>query len=152
MKWLVSVIGWLAAASCVIAADEANEFPYQEFFRIMAPVKGEVVDGVELIPVYLKPILNTSKIDVTKADFRIRMADGKTVPLRCEELPEKPADAKTQEDHTKVRQGFTHKLWIPKDPAKYGQSVLLNNLPPGSLDMHLPAPKASAHSPAGPEE
>lgn len=136
----------------MVAGDEANEFPYQEFIRIMGPTKGEVVDGVELIAVYLKPILRTSKIDVTKANFRIRMPDGKTLPLRCEELPERPADAKTQEDHTKVRLGFTHKLWIPKDPGKYDKSVLLNNLPPGSLDMHLPAPKPSAQPPAGPEE
>jgi len=130
----------LAMTGASFAANEPNAFPYAEFAKAAAPLKGEVVDGVESIPLYLKAMKAGDKIDCEAAHFRIQTADGKSEPLRCDPLPEKPEEGKSPAEQSRIRAGFTHKLWVPKDPVKFEGAVLLNDLPPGYLDIQFPSP------------
>lgn len=130
----------LAMTGVSIATGEPNAFPYAEFAKAAAPIKGEIIDGVESIPLYLKAMKAGDKIDCETAHFRIQTADDKSQPLRCEILPEKPEEGKTPADQSRIRAGFTHKLWVPKDPEKYEGAVMLNDLPAGYLDIQFPSP------------
>ena len=128
---------WMMAAGG-LSAQEPNAFPYEEFAKFSEKMPAQTVDGVVLIPAYLKPIAPGNILDPAKANFRIRLADGTGTPLRCDVLPTKAEDAKDPIDRKMILGGFTHKLWIPKDPEKYKGSVLLNDLPAGYLDIHFP--------------
>jgi hypothetical protein len=130
----------LAMTGASFAADKPNAFPYSEFAKAAAPLQGEVIDGVESIPLYLKALKAGDKIDCESAHFRIQMADGKIQPLRCDPLPEKPEEGKSPADQSRIRAGFTHKLWVPKDPKKYEGAVMYNDLPAGYLDIQFPSP------------
>lgn len=130
----------LAMTGASIAAGEPNAFPYAEFAKAAAPLKGEVVDGVESIPLYLKALKAGDKIDAEAAHFRIQTADGKSQALRCEPLSVKPEEGRNPAEQSRIRAGFTHVLWVPKDPVKYEGAVLLNDLPPGFLDVQFPSP------------
>lgn len=133
---------WIMAAGG-LPAQEPNVFPYDEFARFSEKMPGREVDGALLIPAYLKPITPGNILDPVKANFRIRMADGTSQPLRCETLP-KAEDAKDPVDQKRILAGFTHKLWIPKDPQKYKGGALLNDLPEGYLDIQFPLPPREA--------
>ena len=139
MRMTMAAMIWMMVAGA-ISAEEPSAFPYEEFARFSEKMPGQKIDGVVLIPAYLKPITPGNVLDAAKANFRIRMADGTTAPLRCDVLPANADDAKDPADIKKIQGGFTHKLWIPKDPEKYKGAALLNDLPAGYLDIHFPLP------------
>lgn len=133
----------VAAASLLLfetSAAEPNAFPYDEFAKFTEKIPGEKVDGKVLIAAFLKARESAPKIDPAKANFRILLPDGTSVPLKCEPLPAKPEEAKNPTDQKWIQKGFTHKLWIPKDPAAYAGSALLNDLPAESLEVQFPLP------------
>ena len=144
MKWVALAGWWIAVLGSPLAAAEPNVFPYDDFARFSVNMRGEKVDGVEMIAAYLKAVEEGKKIEPAEANFRIRLPDGTSAPLRCEALPEKPGEGKTPEDVLKITAGFTHKLWIPKDPAKYAGGALLNDLPKGFLNIQFPKPPKPA--------
>ena len=139
IRMTMAAMIWMMVAGA-ISAEEPSAFPYEEFARFSEKMPGQKIDGVVLIPAYLKPITPGNVLDAAKANFRIRMADGTTAPLRCDVLPANADDAKDPADKKKIQGGFTHKLWIPKDPEKYKGAALLNDLPAGYLDNHFPLP------------
>lgn len=128
------------ALSVAFAAAEPNAFPYDEFAKFSEKMPGEKIDGVLFVPAYLKAREPGTKLDPVAANFRILMPDGKTVPLKCDPLPANPEEAKNPADKKKAEGGFTHKLWIPKDPATYAGSAMLNDLPKESLEIQFPLP------------
>jgi hypothetical protein len=134
----------LAMTGASLAADTPNAFPYAEFSKFADTMRGEVIDGVESIPAYLKPAKAGDKIDCEVAHFRIQTTDGKSLPLRCEILPAKAEEGKNPVDQSKIQAGFTHKLWIPKDPKKYEGAVMLNDLPTGFLEIQFPLPSKNS--------
>jgi len=140
MKPMIGLLMILAMTGASFAADQPNAFPYAEFSKFADTMKGEVIDGVESIPAYLKAAKEGDKLDGETAHFRIQTADGRSTPLRCEILPENPEEGKNPVDQSKIRAGFTHKLWIPKDPKKYEGAVMLNDLPLGFLEIQFPLP------------
>jgi hypothetical protein len=123
-----------------LAMAEPNALPYDEFTKFSEKMPGEKIDGELLIPAYLKPRTAGEKIDLAVANFRIQMPDGKSVPLKCEQMPVIPEAVTNLNDKKKIVAGFTHKLWIPKDPAKYAGAAMLNDLPKDFLEIQFPLP------------
>lgn len=144
MKPMIGLMILAMATGASLAADKPNAFPYAEFAKFADTMKGEVIDGVESVPAYLKAAKAGDKLDCETAHFRIQTADGKSTPLRCDILPEKAEEGKTPGDQSKIRAGFTHKLWIPKDLKKYEGAVMLNDLPPGFLEIQFLLPSKEA--------
>ena len=142
MKWIWSAVFFAMLGSVGSAADEPSAFPYEEFLKATDKNSGQPVDGVPMIPIYLKPLKPGDQIDLKKANFRITMPGAKAaaIPLHCEVLPKNADDAKNPTDQSRIRAGFTHKLWVPKDPEKYAGSALLNDLPAGFLDVQFALP------------
>ncbi len=132
LGWMIGLAGFAVA--------EPNALPYDEFTKFSEKMPGEKVGDVLLIPAYLKPRVANEKIDLVLANFRIQMPDGKIIPLKCEQMPVIPEAVTDQNDKKKIIAGFTHKLWIPKDPAKYAGSVMLNDLPKDFLEIQFPLP------------
>lgn len=134
----------MAAAAALLlfetSAAEPNAFPYDEFAKFTEKIPGEKVEGKVQIAAFLKSREPAPKIDPAKANFRIILPDGTVVPLKCDPLPGKPEDAANPIDRKWVERGFSHKLWIPKDPAAYAGSALLNDLPAESLEIQFPLP------------
>jgi hypothetical protein len=139
MRISSAAIGLFGAASILFAA-EPNIFPYDEFAEFSRQMPGEDVGGAKMIAAYLKAAKAGDTLDLAKANFRIKMADGSLVQMRCDVLPAKPEDASLLADKKRIQMGFTHKLWIPKDPQKYKGSALLNDLPEGYLEIQFPLP------------
>jgi len=141
----------LAAVSLMavgaLSAAEPNVFPYDEFAKFSEKMPGEDLEGVKMIAAFVKAAKEGEKLDLAKANFRIKMADGSIIPMRCDVLPEKPEDSKVEADQRRIRMGFTHKLWIPKDPEKYKGAALLNDLPPNYLEIQFPLPPREGAAP-----
>jgi hypothetical protein len=146
MRVLLLAMVSLMAASPLSAAGP-NVFPYDEFAQFVEKSPGEDVGGAKMIVAYLKAAQAGETLDPAKANFRIRMADGSTVPMRCEVLPAKAEDAAHPSDRMRIQMGFTHKLWIPKDREKYKGAALLNDLPQGYLDIQFPLPPREEPAP-----
>lgn len=139
MKSFLGVLTGMTLATGALLA-EPNAFPYDEFAKFSEKIPGEKIDGAVLIPAYLKAREPGAKIDLAKANFRIVMPDGKTVPLKCDVLPEKAEESPNPVDQKKIAGGFTHKLWIPKDPVTYAGASMLNDLAKESLEIQFPLP------------
>ncbi|RYD29192.1 MAG: hypothetical protein EOP87_18700 [Verrucomicrobiaceae bacterium] len=133
-------VGWLSAA-------EPNAFPYDEFAKFVEKIPGEDVGGVKMVAAFLKAAPAGGTLDPAKANFRIRMADGSAVPMRCDTLPAKAEDSTDPVDRKRIQMGFTHKLWIPKDAEKYKGAALLNDLPQGFLEIQFPLPPREVPAP-----
>lgn len=146
MRILLMAMVSLAVAGTLSAA-EPNVFPYDEFAKFAEKMPGEDVAGVKMIAAYLKAAPAGETLDAGKANFRIRMADGSTLPMRCEVLPAKPEESTDTADRKRIQMGFTHKLWIPKDAGKYKGAALLNDLPQGYLEIQFPLPPREAPAP-----
>lgn len=139
---MVSLVG-----AGVISAAEPNAFPYDEFAKFSEEMPGEDVGGVKMIAAFLKAAPAGATLDPAKANFRIRMGDGSTVPMRCDVLPAKAEDSANPADRKRIEMGFTHKLWIPKDPEKYKGAAMLNDLPQGFLEIQFPLPPRKGQTP-----
>lgn len=135
---LMAMVSLVAAGS--LSAAEPNAFPYDEFAKFAEKMPGEDVGGVKMIAAFLKAAQAGETLDPAKANFRIRMADGSISPMRCDVLPAKPEDTADPADRRRIQMGFTHKLWIPKDPEKYKGAAMLNDLPQGYLEIQFPLP------------
>ena len=146
MRILLMAMVFLVAAGAPSAA-EPNVFPYDEFTKFAEKMPGEDVDGVKMVAAFLKAAQEGKTLDAAKANFRIRMADGSMVPMRCDVLPAKAEDAADPTDRKRIQMGYTHKLWIPKDPEKYKGAALLNDLPHGYLEIQFPLPAREAPAP-----
>ena len=146
MRTLLMVMVSVLAAG-VLPAAEPNVFPYDEFAKFSEKMPGEDVGGVKMVAAFLKAAQAGETLDLAKANFRIRMADGSVVPMRCEVLPAKAEDTGNLADRKRIQMGFTHKLWIPKDPEKYKGAALLNDLPQGYLEIQFPLPPREAPEP-----
>ncbi|HVJ45859.1 MAG TPA: hypothetical protein VM511_05690 [Luteolibacter sp.] len=136
MKFFLGTLMGIVA----LAAAEPNSFPYDEFTKFSEKMPGEKIGDALVIAAYLKPRTAGEKIDLAVANFRIQMPDGKVVPLKCEQLPVVPEGVTNENDKKKIAVGFTHKLWIPKDPAKYAGAAMLNDLPKDFLEIQFPLP------------
>lgn len=134
MKYFAGMM--MAVAGLAMA--EPNELSYDEFARFSERMPGEKVGDEQLIPAYLKPRTAGEVIDLAVANFRIRMPDGKIIPLKCDPLPVDPEAGLTPNDKKQIRAGFTHKLLIPKDPAKYAGAAMLNDLPKNFMEIQFP--------------
>lgn len=141
----ILTLSWIAAAA--FSAAEPNAFPYEEFAKFSEKMPGEDVDGVKMIPAFIKAAKEGDTLDLAKANFRIRMADGSVVPMRCDVLPTKAEESSNPEDQRRIRLGFTHKLWFPKDAEKYKGASLINDLPQGFLEIQFPLPPRETPAP-----
>ncbi|WAC20098.1 hypothetical protein OVA24_01735 [Luteolibacter sp. SL250] len=146
MRVLLMAMGFLLVAGTLSAA-EPNVFPYDEFAQFAHQMPGEDVGGVKMVAAFLKAAKPGETLDLAKANFRIRMADGSIAPMRCDVLPAKAEDTANLADRKRIQMGFTHKLWIPKDPEKYKGAALLNDLPQGYLEIQFPLPPREAPAP-----
>ena len=137
------ILSWAYAMLLVTATADNREgepgtaTPYDAINMAIAKVDAEKIDGSDCVALFLISEIKGVTFDPEKAKFRVRTADGDQHHLRCEDLSGIP-DGEISELVKEMRkEGYTHRLWIPKDNEKYLGGTVLCSLPKGSAKASI---------------
>ena len=140
MKKLISttvVAISLGVMSTPLVAEDTSTVPYKNKMleNLMKLGTSKKIENVECTALYLNHAKDDVVLNPEQAKFRIRAKDGSEVLLKCDTLSDIPEAELTPNDKRNIKDGSTHRLWVPKDPKKYAESELVWDLPKGSVNF-----------------
>ena len=127
------IVVTLAIAATTAFGEDKTIVPYERMKTPMEAFPSRDIEGVDYTPFYLRHTKEGTMLDPEAAKFRIETADGKTVILKWETLASIAEADRTVFEEKQIQDGFTHRLWIPKDPKKYAHAKIVWDLPPQSV-------------------
>jgi hypothetical protein len=107
---------------------------YEEVYEMMWVVKTKNFDGVDYVPFY---ILSKKAVNFEDANFRLSSKEGKILKLNYTILKNIPVKELNHEDIESMTEGYSIKLWVPKDLNKYKGWTMQHDLEEGSLVLSI---------------
>ena len=113
--------------------EKGNPMAYDSINRGMKVMASKEIEGEECVGFYLKSTKEEVKMDPKKANFLVRTQEGVEVPLKVEAFADIKEENLTDLDKERMKEGFTHRLWIPKNKKAFKGGDVVHYLPKGSV-------------------
>ncbi|MEO7298309.1 MAG: hypothetical protein ABI042_07000 [Verrucomicrobiota bacterium] len=113
----------------------AGEYPYDELSVGMKPFKGVKKAGKTYVPFCLMLRDEKARENIDLANFRLLTQSKEEFKLEIEKFSDLPKDQLTEMEKDLKKEGYTHRIWIPKDGAKFKGGSLVNSLPKGTVTI-----------------
>ncbi|MFK7850559.1 MAG: hypothetical protein AB8D78_06230 [Akkermansiaceae bacterium] len=136
LPYVLTIAMLLAGISLPLKAQETSKVPHSMLAAYLKAGNSVTTDGVEYTPLYLKfkeGVIFKSE----EAQFRIQKENKAETPVKCDILSAIPKDKLTKFDVKQIEDGSTHRIWVRKDVKDDGASILVWNLPKGSVSISV---------------
>ena len=136
LLYLFAVVLILSGIASPLKAQGTSKVPHSMLVAYLKTGNSVIIDDVEYTPLYLE-FKKGVIFKPEEAQFRIQKKNKTETPVKCDTLSAIHKDKLTKIDLKYIEDGSTHRIWVRKDIKDDGASILVWNLPKGSVSISV---------------